>query len=453
MLGRAEPPENASILYPVVPELLAEPLQLLSKRLGTGELRSQDIVKACLERIGEREDQVQAWAFVDPEIALREAELRDQIRGKGPLQGIPVGVKDIFDTADMPTEYGSPIYQGQRPARDAVAVTRLREAGAVVLGKTVTTEFATWTPARTRNPLSLDRTPGGSSSGSAAAVADFMVPLAIGTQTVGSTIRPASYCGTVGFKPTFGAVPLEGAFPQSPSQDTIGLFAGRMAGLALLVDGMGTGIEFQADPVWRGQRTPRIGLARTPWWDQLDTDAQTAIEQAAGMASAAGAGITEIELPDRFGELLEAQNAVTEYEVARSVRNEFEDSPDQLSEGLRGLAERGLAMDPATYSGALSLRDSCQELLVPAVASYDALLTPAVNGEAPIGLASTGDPTFIRTWSLLGWPAISVPGLAGGHGLPIGVQLVAPVGQDARLLGVARWLEDVLGRSDGPGIP
>lgn len=435
-----------------MPEVIGEPVELLSTRLRAGELRSREIVEACLGRIDEREEQVQAWAYVDPEIALREAQRRDQTPAMTPLHGVPVGVKDILDTGDMPTEYGSSIYRGHQPETDAPAVSRLRDAGAVVLGKTVTTEFATWTPAKTRNPLALDRTPGGSSSGSAAAVADFMVPLAIGTQTVGSTIRPASYCGTVGFKPSFGAIPLDGAFPQSPSQDTIGFFAGRMAGLALLIAGMGIENELQAHPVWRGERAPRFGFARTPWWDRVDSDAQEAIEQAVGMVDSAGAAIDEVRLPECFDELLDAQNTVTEYEVARSVRKEFEQSPDQLSEGLRGLAERGLAMDPATYGTALELRDSCQMQLAPRVAGYDALLTVAVSGEAPLGLDSTGDPTFNRVWSLLGWPAISVPGLTGSHGLPIGVQLVAPRGGDAGVLGAARMLENVLSGSDRGGI-
>ena len=280
-------------------------------------------VEECLERIAEREEAVHAWAFLDPDAALDQARRLEMSTSRGPLHGVPVGVKDIFDTADMPTEYGSAIYRGNRPDRDAAVVARLRTAGAVILGKTATTEFAALAPTETRNPRALAHSPGGSSSGSAAAVADGMVPLALGTQTVGSTVRPASYCGVVGFKPSFGAVPFRGAKPLSPSQDTVGLFARDVEGVELLMRGLGVETAAAADPVWSGGRRPTIALMRNPWWAEASGDARRSVEEAMDLAAAAGARITEISFPDGCETMVELQIAISEFETARSLRAEY----------------------------------------------------------------------------------------------------------------------------------
>ena len=401
-------------------------------------------VEECLERIAEREEAVHAWAFLDPDAALDQARRREMSTSRGPLHGVPVGVKDIFDTADMPTEYGSAIYRGNRPDRDAAVVARLRTAGAVILGKTATTEFAALAPTETRNPRALAHSPGGSSSGSAAAVADGMVPLALGTQTVGSTVRPASYCGVVGFKPSFGAVPFRGAKPLSPSQDTVGLFARDVEGVELLMRGLGVETAAAADPVWSGGRRPTIALMRNPWWAEASGDARRSVEEAMDLAAAAGARITEIPFPDGCEAMVELQIAISEFETARSLRAEYSSHRGELSDALVALIERGQEVSPEAHRSALAARGDCSKLLETAIGSVDAVATLAASGEAPAGLRSTGDPILARPWTLVGWPAISVPGMHGSGGLPIGVQLVAPHGRDAGVLGAARWLQEAL---------
>ncbi len=387
----------------------------------------RDLVQACLERIEEREPVVGAWAHLDPEAALEQARARDAEPPRSPLHGVPVGVKDIIDTADLPTEQGSPIYAGRRPDADAACVRRLREAGAVVLGKTVTTEFATYQPAKTANPLALDRTPGGSSSGSAAAVADGMAPLALGSQTAGSTIRPASFCGILGFKPTHGLVDLAGVLRLSARLDTIGLFAREPRALALLAGAL-------LPPGSAREGAPRVALARTAQWEQADASGRAAVERAAALLA-----VEEIELPPEFGALPAAQETVMAVDAAGSLAFEREHHRDLLSEPLRALLDTGLATSEEAYSAALALARSCRARLDAVMAGFDAILTPAVRGEAPAGLDSTGDPLFCRAWTLLGTPAVSVPGMRGESGMPIGVQLVARPGDDHALLAVAAW--------------
>jgi Asp-tRNA(Asn)/Glu-tRNA(Gln) amidotransferase A subunit family amidase len=393
------------------------------------------LVQACLDRIAEREPVVGAWAHLDPEAALAQARARDAEPPRSPLHGVPVGVKDIIDTADLPTEQGSSIHAGRRPDADAVCVRRLREAGGVVLGKTVTTEFATYQPAKTVNPLDPSRTPGGSSSGSAAAVADGMVPLALGSQTAGSTIRPASFCGVLGFKPTHGAVDLAGVLQLSARLDTIGLFAREPRDLALLAGALLPPGSARQDP-------PRLAFARTAHWEQADASGRAAVERAAELLSA-----EEIELPAEFAGLPAAQETVMAVDAARSLAFEREHHRDLLSEPLQTLLDTGLATSEEAYAAALSLTGRCRARLRDVMAGFDAILTPASLGEAPVGLDSTGDPLFCRAWTLLGTPAVSVPGMRGESGMPIGVQLVARPGEDHALLGVAAWTFDVLARS------
>lgn len=401
----------------------------------------EESVAELVDRITTLEPKLHAWAHFDEEGALERARrVAGQVR-QGPLHGLPVGIKDIFDTADMPTEYGSPIYAGHQPDHDAAVVTQLREAGAVLMGKTVTTEFATWTPAATRNPLAPERTPGGSSSGSAAAVAAGMVPVALGTQTVGSTIRPASFCGIVGFKPTKGLVDLTGAKPQSPSQDTIGVLGRSVADVSRIASAIGISVPDRL----KGSLNPRLAFCRTPWWERMEPDGAGAIEKAASLAQGNGCEVTEAELPAEFDELLDTQMAITEYEVARSLEAEYRTHREQISPVLTSLIERGLTISEKELKSALAIGQSCRDAIKPLWESVDAVLTPAVPGQAPRGLDSTGDPTFARAWSLIGGPAISIPGMTGDDSLPIGTQLLAAPGEDAALLAVSARLEEILG--------
>ena len=380
-----------------------------SRLLSERDVSSEELVRECLERIDERERELRAWAHLDPELAIAQARERDGQEPRGPLHGIPVGVKNVIDTVDMPTSYGSPIYAGRRAAQDAACVKWLREQGAVLLGKTVTTEFAAYQPPPTVNPHDPERTPGGSSSGSAAAVADGMVPLAYGTQTAGSVIRPASFCGVVGFKPRHGWVSTDGIKRLSARLDTLGTF-GRSVADAALLGGF--------DPP--AEREPRIAFCRTPWWDRLENGAGAAIEAAAGRLEA-----SELELPPEFAGLAEAHERVMAFDVARSLEREWRDHREQLSDAMRDYLERGWTVTRKAAETGAALADACRAQLPELLGQWDAWLVPAAIGEAPLrSEGHTGDPLFCRAWSLLGVPALSVPGLVGPAGMPIGVQLV-----------------------------
>ena len=395
-----------------------EAVRLLSER----ELSSEELVRDCLDRIREREGELRAWTHVDPDKAIATARERDDEEPRGPLHGLPVGVKNVIDTADMPTSYGSPIYAGRRPARDADCVTWLREQGAVILGKTVTTEFATYEPPPTVNPHDPARTPGGSSSGSAAAVADGMIPLAYGTQTAGSVIRPASFCGVAGFKPSHGWVSTDGIKRLSARLDTLGTFGRTVADAALLA-----GFEAPAAVA------PRIAFCRTPWWDAVEAGA--VLEAAAGRL-----GLDELELPPEFGALAQAQETVMAYDVARNLESEYKHHRERLSVAMREYIERGQAVRRKEAEDGAALGRAWRERLPEMLAGLDALLVPAAAGEAPLrSEGHTGDPLFCRAWTLLGVPAISVPGLTGPAGMPVGVQLVGL--DEASVLGAAGWVE------------
>lgn len=412
-------------------------------RIASGALSSEALVRACLARIAAREPAVQAWEHVDSEAALRQAVALDRAPRRGPLHGLPVAVKDIFDTADMPTGYGSPIYAGARPAWDAAGVALLRAAGAVVLGKTVTTEFALFHPGRTTNPRDPRRTPGGSSSGSAAAVADFMAPLALGTQTAGSVIRPASFCGVVGCKPSYGLVPRAGVKQVSDTLDTVGVFARTPEDAALLVSVLGArdALRSPRPPV----QPPRIGLCRTHEWAQALPESQAAVSEAASRFSRAGATVSEVSLPEAFAGLGAAQRTIMGFEGARGLAYERLMHGGRLSDRLAAFLEEGLRCTPAAYHDALSLADSCRRGLDAVFGVCDALLAPSAPGEPPEGLGGTGDPVFNRMWTLLHVPCITLPGFRGPHDLPVGVQLVARRWDDGRLLAVAAWAAPLLG--------
>jgi len=397
----------------------------------------QDVAQSCLRRIEAREPVVRAFAHHDPDLVRRSAAALDQHRAPTPLRGLPVGVKDLLDTADQPSEFGSPIYAGRRPSADAAVVTRLRAAGALILGKTVSTEFALFHPGPTRNPLDPRHTPGGSSSGSAAATADKMVTVAVGTQTAGSVIRPASFCGVVGFKPTYGAINRRGVKVISPTLDTVGLFGRHVVDVAAVFRAVRE--DSREDP--RGTLPPtsrrRVGFLRTAEWDSADPQTRRALEQLVSDLAGLGHDMVETRLPGDFDRLVAAQVTVMETETARSLEVEFRDHRDLLSDSARAVIERGRAWSAQDYAGAVSLAARCRARLVDVFHDLDGVLTPAAVGEAPAGLAFTGDPVFCRVWTLLNCPAISLPLLHGPRGLPVGVQLVGPPGADDSLLGLA----------------
>ena len=419
--------------------------------IRSGAFSSEELVQACLDRIEEREPAIRAWKFLDPELALAQARLCDASESKGPLHGVPVGIKDQFDTADMPTGYGSPIYEGHRPASDAECVTRLRAAGAVILGKNKLTEFATFHPTDTTNPLDPNRTPGGSSSGSAAAVADHMVPVAAGTQTVGSIIRPASYCGIFGYKPTFSSIPRAGVLPLCASLDHVGLFARTVEDLELFAKAIThtnprqpsirTAQPLDLDLLRGPDELDRPGIAfvKTPQWPELDASTRDRLEETAARLDEHGADVEEVSLPERFTGLVEAQTTIFQAELARALSHEFENHPDQLSDLLYGIIESGNAVEIGEYLEAQKLAAECRWESGELFQDHDVLLAPSVRGEAPEGLESTGDPLFLRMWTLLGLPCVSIPGIRGPNGLPLGVQIIGPMYGDGLALSVAGW--------------
>ncbi len=434
-------------------------LQLLSateaaRLIRDGVISSERLVEACLARVSEIDAQVQAWAFLDPEFALAQARALDQLRleGKpiGPLHGVPVAIKDIFDTTDMPTEYGSVLHAGRTPSRDATVVSLLRAAGAVIMGKTVTTEFAYFSPGKTRNPHNAEHTPGGSSSGSAAAVAANMVPLAIGSQTNGSTIRPAAYCGVIGFKPTHGLISRHRVSPLSRTLDHVGLFARTIDDIALLAEKLVAYDENDPDTRPRA-RIPFVSVAaeepplepmfafiKTPMWERADNDTKDGFAE---IAEQLGAHVEEVELFPSATDAWQWHQAIMSSEMAVNLEREWQQGRDKLSEQLRTLLERGREVRAVDYQRALRRIEPMHESFVELFEQrYDAILTPAAPSAAPKGLASTGDPAFCTLWTLCGMPCISLPLLQSTSGLPIGVQLVGPRGGDARLLRTARWL-------------
>jgi len=411
-----------------------------AKAIAAGEITSERLVRACLDRIEVREAEVEAWAHVDADRALNEARAVDRAGPKGPLHGIPVGFKDVIETADLPTAYGSPIYPGFRPGADAACVALVRAAGGVVLGKTVTTEFAFMNPNKTRNPHNPAHTPGGSSSGSAAAVADFMVPLAFGTQTGGSVIRPASFCGVVGYKPTIGQVSFAGGKLLARSLDTLGAFSRSVADLALLRAAL-LGAPATVDPLTDG---PRIGFCRTPWWDQAEAATHAAVEGAADRLAAAGATVSVLDLPDKFAGLGPANTTIMFYEGRRSLAHEFAHHEDKLSDKLKANMAGGLDIPYAEYRAAIDLARDCRRAFDDVLAELDAILVPSAVGEAPESLESTGNAVFNRPWTTSGVPCVTLPGASGRNGLPVGVQLVSPYATDERLLAVACWVEAAL---------
>lgn len=407
-----------------------------AKRISEGGLSSEALVRACLDRIAAREPEVSAWSFLDAEAALTRARQCDASRPIGPLHGVPVGIKDVIDVCGMPTGMGSPIYKDYRPFADASCVAALRAAGAVILGKTVTAEFAGVTPGATRNPIALSRTPGGSSSGSAAAVADNMVPLAFGTQTGGSILRPASYCGVVGFKPSYNTVNRAGLKFAAESFDTIGPMARTVADVALIwriLVGQGAS-ETQA-----ASRPLRFALFRTQHWHRASIETAEAMRTVADRLMSRGATIEEIPVPKGFEELTEARKVINNYERARALAWEWQHHRDQISRALAAVVTDGMSIPYDNYLRATKTVEHWRAWLGNAMNGYDALLTPSADGEAPQGLESTGSAAFQENWTMLHAPSISLPLCTGPNGLPVGVQLVGKLHGDDALLNVAQW--------------
>lgn len=409
-----------------------------SARIAARDISAVELVQSCLEQIAAREPVIGAWEHVDPDAALAQARMRDSETVRGPLHGIPVGIKDIIDTSDMPTRMGSPIYAKHQPTEDAACVAAIRAAGGIILGKTVTTEFATFKPGKTVNPHHVEHTPGGSSSGTAAAVADHMVPVGFGTQTSGSVIRPASFCGVSGFKPSFGAVSRKGVKLIVPSFDCVGYMARSFDDLSL-IHSVVTGKENTTSAATSDQPL-HIAICRTPLWKDAEPATVSVFEQTISRLKSAGAETEEIELPSHFDGLEAAHAIIMDVGLARSLRPEYDAHRDLLSERLLERMERGMNSSTDDYLRALALAARCRAEVDTLLSGFDAFLTPSARGEAPVGFSMTGHPTFNMMWTLLHVACITVPGFTGPGGLPVGVQLIARHGHDFRLLGLGKWL-------------
>jgi Asp-tRNA(Asn)/Glu-tRNA(Gln) amidotransferase A subunit family amidase len=416
----------------------------LTRRLEAGEVTPRAVVELCAEAITAREKDIAAFATLDLAGARRAAD--DPRLSSLPLRGLPVGFKDIFDTADLPTQYGSPIYANHRPAADAAAVVMTRQAGGVVLGKTVTTQFASLVPSVTRNPRNLAHTPGGSSAGSAAAVAAGMVPLAFGTQTAGSVIRPAAFCGVAAFKPSYRLIPMVGVKDVAWHLDTAGVFGAGVADVAFAAAAI-LQRELRVDGA--APAAPRIAVARTHLWPKASPAMQEAMENAARIAAAAGAKVAELQLAPIVEDAYEAQFAIQDYENIRALAFEYERHRDRLDPLLRTQLDRAVAISADEYDAARRLASRARQLLADAMAGYDVILTPSAPGAAPRGFATTGDPMFNRLWTLMGTPCVNVTGLNDDNGMPLGIQIVGRFGRDHAALEAALFVEQAIAKKVG----
>jgi len=417
-----------------------------ARQIAERQLTAEALTAAYLDRIAARETVVGAWQYLDRERALAAARQRDAEPTRGPLHGIPIAVKDLIDTVDMPTAYGSSIYRGHRPAADASCVALARAAGAVVLGKTVTTEFAAFTPGKTANPRNPAHTPGGSSSGSAAAVADGMVPLAFGSQTAGSIIRPAAYCGCIGYKPSFGLINRAGVKPLADSLDTIGVFAGTVEDAAFFAGVLSERPAMRHLAVPSEGRPLRFGLYRTPMWEEAGLATAVALDAARAALERAGAAVAELALGPEHHGLAEVQNTLMGFEMVRALAYERTLHSAELSPRLAQMLDAGMTIGADEYDRALARAAEARTGLDAFFGGCDAVLVPAAPGEAPVGLGNTGDPVFNRMWTLLGVPCVTLPARWAENGLPTGVQLVGRLGNDPRLLACAGFLERALTR-------
>jgi Asp-tRNA(Asn)/Glu-tRNA(Gln) amidotransferase A subunit family amidase len=416
-----------------------------SALIRSGKITVEDLVRSCLERIAVRDPSVRAWSFIDPHAALEQARELDKWPEKGPLHGIPVGVKDIFDTKDMPTQHNSPAYVGHRPALDAACLMTLRAAGALILGKTETVEFAAaGRQPVTRNPHNLNHTPGGSSSGSAACVADFQVPLSFGTQTGGSVIRAASFCGAFAMKPTWGTVSREGVKMQSLTLDTVGWYARSASDLALLCDLYA--IEDDEPTPSFSLKGARIAICKSPVWKFAEPATRNALERGSELLRAAGAEIMDFELPAPFERLADGQVTIQNSEGRASFLSEYRAHPSSLHPVLRSRVENQERITRRDLRQAYNVAAQCRALFDELCGDFDAVLTPSAPGEAPEGFESTGWDIFNRTWSMLHAPCVNVPGFSGPRGLPIGLTLAGARFTDRKILAVAGQVADCFER-------
>ncbi len=413
----------------------SEIVQAISTRKSTAEA----VARACLDHIAAREPQLEAWQFLDPDLVLKQARALDASGKVGPLQGVPVGIKDIIDTADMPTEYGTPIHKGHRPRIDAAVVALTRRAGGIIMGKTVTTEFANRHPGKTHHPQDRARTPGGSSSGSAAAVGDSMVPLAVGTQTTGSTIRPAAFCGCVGYRPTWGDIRCHGVMEASGSVDTVGLIARSVEDIALYRD-----VLLGITPQPMAAQTPRqfrIGFCRTPYWSQCEATTQQSLESCAATLAKAGAKVSDVTLPDAFNQIEDAHRWVTSFEFARNRSWEIDHHYEMISETLRNnRLKDGLACSFDKYRESRSTLAHLRRMMHDVFKDFDVLLVPAASGEAPVGLNATGNANHCLIGTSTHLPCMTLPLFTGPNNLPVGAQLMAARNNDRLLFEAARWV-------------
>jgi amidase len=410
--------------------------EIAARRLG-----AEDYAKAWLERVAMRESAVGAWHYLDREQMLEAARRCDAEPPRGPLHGIPVAVKDLIDTGDMPTGYGSTIYRNHRPAADAACVALAKAAGAIVFGKTVTTEFAYFAPGKTANPHNPAHTPGGSSSGSAAAVGAGMAPLAFGTQTAGSVIRPASYCGAVGYKPSFGMIARAGVKSLSDSLDTIGVMARSVDDAAYFAGALTDrrALREIAEPP-----PPRFGLYRTPVWAEAEPATEAALDRARAALLAAGARVDDLSVPAEHRGLAAAQERIMAYEMFRALSYERVWHSAEISPRLAQLFDVGMTIGADDYDAAVAETAAARRQLGGFFGECAAILAPAAPGEAPAGLEYTGNPVFNRMWTLLGTPCVTLPATWGASGLPTGIQLIGRIGDDARLMACALFVERAL---------
>jgi len=426
---------------------IGEPCDLTARAAAThladGRLTAEALARSCLDRIAAREPDVQAWQALDPDRAIAQARAADAAGRPGPLRGLPIGVKDLMATTDLPTTCGSPIYDGAVMPYDAACVALARLAGGIVMGKTVTTEFATYQPGKTRNPRDPSRTPGGSSSGSAAAVAVGMVPLAFGTQTAGSVIRPAAFCGVVGYKPTYGLIETAGVKSLAPALDTVGVFARTVSDAAFLVEAV-TGVALPvAAPTEAPTAPPTLKLCTSPAWSAAEPEMVRAwdalVEDLARWTQ-----VEILTLPSLYGEAIAAQERIMAYQAFRALSHEWRAHRDALSPSLQALLADGRAMSRETYDADLAVMHRVRADFADVLPDGAVILTPSAPGAAPAWESGTGSPVFNRLWTLIGTPCVNVPGLSTVGGLPLGVQVIARPGHDRTALTAAAWLESRL---------
>jgi Asp-tRNA(Asn)/Glu-tRNA(Gln) amidotransferase A subunit family amidase len=429
-----------------VPQVAAKPLRALdlARRIEAGELTPSELIDTCAAMIAAHEPAIGAFAELDVERARLRARESDKVLMAAPLRGLPIGVKDLFDTADLPTAYGSPIHAGYRPRSDAALVSMIDRAGGLILGKTVTTPLAFVDPAHTRNPHHHEHSPGGSSSGSAAAVAAGMLPIAIGTQTAGSVVRPAAFCGVTGYKPSFRLLPMVGCKAFAWSLDTAGIFAARVVDAAFAAAAI-TARDLRIDHA--APAAPRIALVRTHVWAEASEAMQHAVEQAARAASAAGATVREVRLPPIFEDAYRAHGTIQDYEAYRALAYEYDHYRGALGPLLRDMLDKAAAVTADDYDSARRTARRARQALADLMNETDVLLTPSAPGAAPKTLRSTGLATFNRLWTLMGAPCVNIPGLTDASGLPLGVQIVGRFARDRSALEAARFVEEALAES------